>query len=178
MRPGPGCDPFRPGSDCRGAALLPRPYIPITTRQHVTRSPRQSSSSVPPPTRPGEEWNTGGADYGESSAPPNNCPNEAPWLSNPVHFSMGFTRVRPSNDGGDERSDWGYYLAAHPRVSEVEVTVDRDQPFVVRTVALPARPDGPRFAGFTVAYDARTVTVNLLDADGQVLSAQTTRPAG
>lgn len=128
--------------------------------------------------RPGAEWNTGGVEYGESSAPPNNCPNEAPWLSNPVHFSMGFTRVRPSNDGGDEHSDWGYFLAAHPRVSEVEVTVDRDQPFVVRTAALPARPDGPRFAGFTVAYDARTVTVKLLDADGQVLSAQTTRPTG
>lgn len=128
--------------------------------------------------RPGEEWNTGRVEYGESSAPPNNCPNEASWLSNPVHFAMGFTRLRPSNDGGDERSDWGYHLAAHPRVSEVEVTVDRDLPFVVRTVALPARPDGPRFAGFTVASDARSVTVKLLDADGQVLSAQTTRPAG
>ncbi len=128
--------------------------------------------------RPGDEWNTGGVQYGETSAPPDTCPKEASWLSNPVHFSMGFSRVRPSNNGGDDHSDWGYFLATHPRVTEIEVTVDGDQPFVVRTVTLPARPDGPRFAGFTVAYDARSVTVKLLDADGQVLSGQVTRPGG
>lgn len=115
--------------------------------------------------RPGQEWNTGGAVYGESPPPPA-CQDETAWLANPARFSMGSSRLGPSDDGGDETTAWGYSAAFHPTITQIEVTADDHAPFVVDTVALPERPDGPRFAAFTTPADTGQVTIELRTADG------------
>ncbi len=146
--------------------------------------PGQRSDGCDPPTaavdyvseasnRPGQEWNTGGVAYGEPPAPPEQCHDEAAWLAAPPLFSMGSTRLGPSDDGGDDTTAWGYYLAVHPTITRVRVTVDEDPSSVVATVALPRRPDGPRFAAFTTPADTGTVSIELISADGRIVSKRT-----
>jgi hypothetical protein len=115
----------------------------------------------------GQEWNTGGVVYGEALATQRPfCISEASWLANPARFEMGSTRLGPDNDPG---SAWGYYAVFHPTVTQVEVIADKQRPFVVNTVPLAERRDGPRFAAFTLAPDTRNVTVKLRTADGTTL---------
>lgn len=117
--------------------------------------------------KPGLEWNTGGVLYGEAvAASADFCHNEASWLANPARFTMGSTRLGPDNDPD---SAWGYFAAFHPTVTQVEVTADDQRPFLVNTVPLPERRDGPRFAAFTSPPDTRGVTVKLRTADGTTL---------
>lgn len=114
--------------------------------------------------KPGDEINAGGVTYGESLAPV--CTDDSSFLANPVRFGMGSTRLGPSDDGGDPDTAWGYYVAVHPTVTGIRVTADDEPGFVVSTVTLPRRPDGPRFAGFTTPPDTRAGTIELLTADG------------
>jgi hypothetical protein len=78
-------------------------------------------------------------------------------------FDMGATRL---GDNDDPNSAWGYFATTHPSITQVRVTADQHPPFIVETVALPERPDGPRFFGFTVPPDTHNVTIDLLAADG------------
>jgi hypothetical protein len=117
--------------------------------------------------KPGQEWNTGGVLYGEALATSGSfCHSEASWLANPARFTMGSTRLGPDNDPD---SAWGYFGAFHPTVTQLEVIADHQRPFVVNTVPLSERRDGPRFAAFTLAPDTRNVTVKLRTADGTTL---------
>ncbi len=128
--------------------------------------------------RPGQEWNTGGVVYGEPSASGDLCHDEAAWLANPARFDMGSTRLGPSDDGGDERTAWGYFATFHPTIARLEVSVDDQPAFTVDTVALPERPDGPRFAAFTTPSDTRVVTYRLLTADGTAVVERTSERGG
>jgi hypothetical protein len=135
-----------------------------------------SSSRCNPPTaaaelvseasnRPGEEWNTGGVVYGELVAPTraDSCYDETEWLANPAMFAMGATRL---GDDDDPNSDWGYFATVHPTVTRITFTADGEATFTVDTEPLPERPDGPRFAAFTVPPDTHNVTIQLLDDEG------------
>lgn len=120
--------------------------------------------------RSGDEWNTGGVGYGEPSASSDGCPDEAAWFASPARFDLGSTRLGPSDDGGDGDTAWGFFAALHPTVHRVRVTVDDDATFSVDTVTIPDRRDGPRFAAFTAPPETRQMTVELLTAEGSVVT--------
>jgi hypothetical protein len=101
------------------------------------------------------------------------CFTEAGWLADPARFEMGATRL---GDNDDPDSAWGYFAAAHPTITEARVTADQHRPFIVETVPLPERPDGPRFLAFTVPPDTRNVTVDLLTADGTTVTESNHSP--
>lgn len=125
---------------------------------------------------PGMEWSTFGVVYGEVSDPGRSdaCNDEQPWLANPARFEMGWSRM---GSGDDPDSAWGYSAAFHPTVTEIRVAVDDRQAFTVDTEPLSDRPEGPRFAAFTVPPDSREVTMELFTSDGaEVL--EWTRPTG
>ena len=122
--------------------------------------------------RPGAEWNTGGVAYGESTGP-TGCYDESRWLADPTQFSMGSTRL---GNGDDSNTAWGYFAAVHPTVATIEVFVDEAASFVVDTQPLPDRPDGPRFAAFTVPADTVDVLVRVRSADGAILVERSHSP--
>lgn len=113
----------------------------------------------------GQEWNTGGVVYGDPINPTraDSCYDETTWLANPARFAMGATRL---GDNDDPSSPWGYFTTVHPTITTINVTADDQDPITVDTEPLPERPDGPRFAAFTVPPDTHTVTVQLRTADG------------
>jgi hypothetical protein len=126
--------------------------------------------------RPGQEWNGGGVDYGEAvdSADDSDCPVEYDaWLADPTRFNLGYGRLgyeRPSTPIGG-------YAAVHPTIRSIRVEADDQPARVVRTVARPDAPDGPRYAGFAVPGRTQRITVTLLDADGHAVGTpRTTGP--
>lgn len=126
--------------------------------------------------KPGDEMNAGGVVYGESTA--SVCTDDSSFLANPARFSMGSTRLGPSDDGGDESTAWGYFAAVHPTVTEIRVTADEAPAFVVATEPLPERPDGARFAAFTTSPDTQSVTTELLTAKGATVIQWTQKMGG
>lgn len=129
--------------------------------------------------KPGLEWNTGGVSYGEPSGLAIYTCNgdehevdEAAWLGDP-HLSDGlFTRL---GDNDNPNSPWITVFAVHPSVTELEITIDNDPPLDTRTVALPTRPRGPRYAAAALPADACNVTIQFLDDGTPIAGATVTR---
>lgn len=119
---------------------------------------------------PGTEWNTGGVSYGEATGGPRpGCNDETIWLADPTRFAMGSTRL---GDNDDPSTAWGAFAAVHPTITSIEVVADGAPPFVVRTRALPDRPDGPRFTAFTVPAATSEVRVTLRSEDGTAVAVR------
>lgn len=98
--------------------------------------------------KPGHEWNTGGVTYGDpDDIGPDGCYDEPAWLANPSMFDMGATRL---GDNDDPDSAWGYFATVHPTITSIDVLADDQVRFSIDTKPLPERPNGPRFAAFTV----------------------------
>jgi hypothetical protein len=119
--------------------------------------------------KPGQEWNTGGVNYGENIADerggtvtydctnPRSDFNEVAWLNDPTLLEIGFARLGRDNDSN---SPWAGFVAMHPSIEQVDVTVDGKLADTVETVTKPAEPNGVRYAGFTI--DARACDVQVI----------------
>lgn len=115
--------------------------------------------------RPGAELNAGGTVYGEAG--PEHCDLDvASWLADPTRHSFGHSRLGPERDG----TPWGVYGAFHPTVTQLRVTVDGRPPRLIDTVTRPDDADGPRYVGFAVPADAAVARIELLTADGTVVT--------
>lgn len=126
--------------------------------------------------KPGLEWNTGGVAYGEpvgiakyTCSADEREVDEAAWLGDPRQLDGLFTRLG-DNDNPD--SPWITAFAVHPSVTELEISVDNDAPINPRTVALPTRPSGPRYAAAVLPADACHVTIRFF-ANGKPITGGT-----
>lgn len=129
----------------------------------------------------GQEWDTGGFAYGEWTPPPPGrdlrpseergqalesdepaCVDidESAWLADPSRFAAMHGRL-----GADEAGPWITVLAVHPSVAEVRFSANGTTQ-TVSTTPEPSRPDGPRYAVFTVAGDEVLTQWALLTAEG------------
>lgn len=127
--------------------------------------------------KPGQEWNTGGVNYGrnilDDQAPEGggtftyDCSNsqnefdEAAWLDDPTLMSVGFTRLGRNDD---PNSPWGAFAAMHPTIDHINVIVDGE---TIDTITKPNDPGGVRYAGFTIPSDVCTFRLDYLEAGAQ-----------
>ncbi|MDE0805880.1 MAG: hypothetical protein OSA99_21465 [Acidimicrobiales bacterium] len=121
--------------------------------------------------KPGYEWNTGGVAYGEHGEDP--CVFDG-WerLGDPALSNIGYSRIGYERDS----TPWGGFGAVHSSVTAVRVSADDSAPFVTESVPRADDPDGPRYVAFSMPSDTVSVTIETIDADGDVIpgSAKTT----
>jgi len=119
--------------------------------------------------RPGQEWNTGGVNYGRNllddattdsggtfsydCSNPTSEFDETAWFNDPTLMNVGFTRLGRNNDSG---SPWGAFAALHPTIEHIDVIVDGATIDTVDTVTKVDEPNGVRYAGFTIPADVCT----------------------
>lgn len=146
----PASAPTADGADCP-----PTSWVEFGTEKS---HPPGWTGGVFGPLAYGDDTSTTAADW---------CKDEAAWLSDRSLFLLLSARTGWRDD---PTSDWGVVAGVHPSVAQLRVTVGDGEAFTIDTVPVPARPHGPRFAAFTADAGATVALVELLRADGDVVT--------
>jgi hypothetical protein len=165
--------------------LIPSAAVPGHTNPCGVASPGVEIISAAT-NRPGEQWDTGGVNYGEfkpvgnstqdsegsgafayDCSDPQSDFDEEAWLPDPVLHDLVFTRMGRNNNSN---SPWAAATAVHPSIDLIELVVDGQIVKTVQTVSAAGDGGGPRYAGFTIASDVCAFTLNYHSA-GQIVTS-------